>query len=354
MPRRRVPFTASAPTGSLALSEAAARAQVLLRERARLLREIQKKKVQLEQVRQTSAKRAEELAAQMAPLLARHDRLLAELKAVFTELLAPGRLSKRTRKEIAQLRRMLEMQGVLEEEPEAEDAADGPREPEEPFDPWRGRDPEPHRPGARSERHRGAAGPAPEVQSAAPAGGERRSIRDLFRALARAIHPDRAQREDERQRRTEVMKEVTRAYEEGDMARLIELENAWQAEQAVSVTGDSVQRCLELTRINRELLNQVRELTRQIRDAKQAAREATFGMPPSALVDQASTELDELEALCNLLKGFRDGKVSLTQVLRGAWSSQETEDAEEALLALLFDDFDEPPAPARPRRRKRS
>ena len=51
------------------------------------------------------------------------------------------------------------------------------------------------------------------------------------------------------------MKEVTRAYEEGDLARLIEIESTWHGQQAPTEAGDSEARCRELERINRELLD---------------------------------------------------------------------------------------------------
>jgi len=54
-------------------------------------------------------------------------------------------------------------------------------------------------------------------------------MRDLFRRLATAIHPDKAQDADSQEERTEAMKEVTRAYRDGDLASLIELEKVWLA-----------------------------------------------------------------------------------------------------------------------------
>ena len=59
------------------------------------------------------------------------------------------------------------------------------------------------------------------------------------------------------------MKEATRAYEEGDLARLIELESAWHSAAGTAGEGDPEARGCELERINRELLDQVRRLTRE-------------------------------------------------------------------------------------------
>ena len=112
------------------------------------------------------------------------------------------------------------------------------------------------------------------------------------------------------------MKEVTRAYEQGDLARLIELESAWQNDQALNGGGDSEARCRELSRINRELLNQVRQFTRELRDVKRDAREAVMG-PLDEVLEQASRELDDFAKVCDFVRRFRDGKSTLAEFSRG-------------------------------------
>src|SRR5688500_6756473 len=108
---RRRSNTTSQPTGALLgleLHPAATRVQTLRRERARLVREAQKKQRQLDQLQQRISRDAQEMAASMTPLLERHRLLVAELTALLDELLAPGRLSKRARSQITALRRSLE------------------------------------------------------------------------------------------------------------------------------------------------------------------------------------------------------------------------------------------------------
>jgi hypothetical protein len=308
MARRRPNVAAAARRAisrepGLAVHEAAARVQALLHERAQLTREAQKKKLQLEQLRLRLANEAREAAASMMPVIERQRVLVTRLAALFDELLAAGRLAKRARAHIAQLRRALELQGVLSpidawDEDQSENREDDERAP--------------HYGHAHAHAH---AKPGAELAGARQVGQERRSLRELFRSLARAIHPDKAQHDADRAERTELMKQVTRAYEEGDLARLVELENAWQSEEASSV-ADPEQRCRELERTNRELLDQVRSLTRQLRDHKRAAREESIGLPPRELVEQAKQELDDIEALCELLGQFRDGRITFADLKR--------------------------------------
>jgi hypothetical protein len=88
--------------------------------------------------------------------------------------------------------------------------------------------------------------------------------------LSVAIHPDRSQTDADRDHRTEAMKEVTRAYQDGDLARLLELEKAWLAaeETPVDGQGETERRCSSLERTNRELKKQLRELENELRELK--------------------------------------------------------------------------------------
>jgi hypothetical protein len=285
----------------LALHVTAARAEELLKERERLLRDVNKKKQQVERARAKAARDAEEAYGKMAPFVARHEELVRELGSLFDELLAAGRLVGRARKQVSKLRDFLVIQGFLAPSDESDE---GPLD-EDALDE-----------GGEHDRVAEETRAPRDVAGARQPGQERRSLRDIFRNLARAVHPDQARQEPERQHRTEVMKEVTRAYEDGDLARLLELERAWQSERAVADGGSSEARCRELARINRELLNQVRQLTRELRDVKREARDASLG-PLDRVVAQAARELDDLESVCVQVRKFRDGKSTLADLVRG-------------------------------------
>ncbi|WP_338848427.1 hypothetical protein V8J88_06040 [Massilia sp. W12] len=55
------------------------------------------------------------------------------------------------------------------------------------------------------------------------------SLREVYRKLAAALHPDRAPDENERKRKTELMSRVNVAYDNKDLLRLLELQ--WEVEQ---------------------------------------------------------------------------------------------------------------------------
>lgn len=319
----------------LTLHSAATRAEALLRERVRLLREVTKKKQQLEQAHAASERAHDARASKMEPLIARHESLVADLTKLFDELLGGGRLAARARKAVEQVRRALEEQGILPPRDEDDDL-DGfdPEEEEREIDAFireQEGDESDERPFPDVEP---SSGPR-DVPSARRPEGESRTLRDIFRALVRAVHPDHAREEAERVRRTEVMKQVTQAFEQGDLARLIELERAWKSERVLAGEGDAEQRCRELERINRELWNQSKQLASAIRAAK---RELTGPFAQlDELFEQASTELDDIAAICEFVKQFRDGRISLAAFSRGPLNPSS-----------------EPEAPRPKRRRKRT
>jgi len=294
-----------------------------------LLREVQKKKLYLERAREQASRAAAAAVAVMAPLIQRHDALIAELGALFAELLTPGRISARARKQVEKLRQLLVLQGILSAGESSVLDSEPPAVEDEPTRQQRRDRPRAARAGAKH-----VPGPATEVAGAEQVGQQRRSLRELFRSLAKAVHPDQARHDDDRERRTEVMKEVTRAYEDGDLARLLELESSWQSEQSVSDAGDSIARCRELERVNRELLDQVRRLTRQTRDIKREALEAAMGLSPDELAEQAGRELDELDEICRFVEKLRDGRMTAAELARGPRSFHG--DRELELLEQLF------------------
>jgi hypothetical protein len=321
----------------LTLHASTEKVEALLKERARLLREVNKKKDQVTQARAKADREAQATLLQMAPLLARHDALVRDLAALFDELLSEGRLASQAREQVLEVRSNLVLQGILPplsgrgdaRPPHTwdDEATSGGRT--EPAGESKGR------PGKRSQARAAAENAQRDVASAHQPGPERRSLRELFRSLASAVHPDRAREEPDRARRTEVMKEVTRAYEAGDLARLIELESAWQSERVLAGDGDPEMRCRELTRVNRELLNQVRALTRELRDVKREARDASPG-PIATLIEQGEHELHELTSVRDFVRKFRDGKISLSEFARGPSSPFASDEFIAFTLESLF------------------
>ncbi len=287
-----------------------------------MLREVGKRKRLIEQARAQAERDDNEAASKLGPLYLRHQTLAQELTVLFDSVQNEPRPA-RARNIIGKLRASLQAKGLLpplsETDPATATATE--TETETQTDPDAYANPPPHhRPRAASSS---SASSRPAFASADQPSPERRPLREIFRSLARALHPDQARTDAERSRRTEVMKEITRAYGRGDLARLLELESEWQATRAPGPAGseahgDPVARCQELERTNRELLKQVRQLTSELKNAKDSAR-AHHGSPRSLARTAAiaARELAQLEALCELVREVQRGNRPLADLARG-------------------------------------
>ena len=196
-------------------------------------------------------------------------------------------------------------------------------------------------------------------------------MRDLFRRLATAVHPDKAQDADSQEERTEAMKEVTRAYRDGDLARLIELEKVWLAGASQGPGNDedeTARRCSSLEQTNRELKRQLKELDAKMRELKRSAPAefaTALGLGGSHGDAQLSSLLSTLEHVVEALRetrtfvqSFVDGKITCAQFISGPGTQDRDDEAEMAdlddFLADIFGPSPFPtPAPRKARRRRR-
>lgn len=340
---------------ALAVHKTAAqlRLESLQQEHERLLREIKKKRATREVVEREARDAASELSAKLTPLRTAYATMLRELRTIFEALLgADSHLNKRDK---ARVRRLYGR--ILPDLAQASDAERDERD-ERDADDFFGHDAGGER-GARDDGD-GEAGYSATKPSEKDAG----LLRSLFRKLAVALHPDKVQDAKERETLTAVMKEVTRAYEDRDVARLVEIERTWLAQAPVPERElDVARRVTELLSANKELRRQLRALTAELKELKQS-------MPSSSaprqrgkagarrsevdeLIEQAEREVDELRQLRDFAQRFADGHMSITEFLLGPELLSDDDDPFEQMLAEVLEAMsDAPPRAGRGRRRK--
>lgn len=96
------------------------------------------------------------------------------------------------------------------------------------------------------------------------------SLKSLYRGVAKAVHPDLASDEGERQRRQELMALANEAYQAGNRHILIDLLSEW--EQAPVLYGSEMEIALELVRVIRQLAavqQNIHAVVRQTEELKQ-------------------------------------------------------------------------------------
>ena len=313
----------------------------LLRDRARLLKQIAKKQQELDSEREQQRVIAQTMFSRMQPLVNERSSLIEEVRTLFSELLVEGRLSRSARKKVDQIFRWLTESGEIDpidsqrhEHPT--DDADWAFDHQADFGP------------------RGEPNADPTVNSAKHVGGRpgNDSLRGLFRRLTMALHPDLVQQGSEQERRTDVMKEVTRAYEEGNLARLIEIEELWLSGSEVRGSSlDDAAQCAELERAMRELRSQQRELQNAMRELRASSPlRAIFGRRPAgqaaqqkqidAFLAAAAQELEPLRQIRDYVRSFSERKISLAEFLRGPATLRADEfDVAEAILQSVIGDI---------------
>jgi len=326
-------------SGALTFQRSPARRKLdtLEKEHERLLAEIRKKKLARDASESAAQEVAQALHARLRPLREALIAAAAEVHAIFKSLL--GEDSSLNRRDKARVRRVYgHLLAAQEQEQEQADAAGSAHT----AGANRGSDPR----GRRAANEPAEAGyTAPKPQNGGPC-----LVRTLFRKLALALHPDKVQDSGERATLTAVMKEVTRAYELGDVARLVELERSWLAAAVPSEPDEELaRRTAQLLEANQELRQQLRGLSAELKALRDSVassigprgseqrgpgqrgprQRGASDWTSELLFAELERELGEVQALRDLARNFRDGEINLSEFLAGpAWAEDEFERAE--------------------------
>ena len=201
-------------------------------------------------------------------------------------------------------------------------------------------------------------------------GRDRQASRDLFRKLAEQLHPDKChscEDLDDRLRREDAMKEASVAYREGDLCRLMTIEQAWLLGRAVPRATSSVDldaRCQDMKARLADLMEQERTLKRDLRELKQVPEMnllrdiKRFGEEEvfERLAEDMQAEADELSESLTFAKKFAAQRITLEQFLRGPGGAYMSDDHEDPFSLMrdieeYLNDLAAPCAPAQGKRK---
>jgi len=315
-----LPPISSADGAALAVQQAPQRVAALLREHQQLLTKIKQKRAE-------RARLAERIEVAMAsgqrdgvPLFNELVALDQQVHALFAELLARKKQPRKTQKIVREAYEILQELGQIspawampqspgDAEPKTDESPghDGHPSSEDEIPPW-------------------AMGGATAKRPVNQAGAQ--SLRGLFYRLADALHPDKVQDEGDKAQRTEVMKELTQAYQAGDLARLIELERAWllgvrgeAQREAATDTATPELRCAELENRNRALRQQLEEEKAALR-ALRRSPQGEFLAELRRMAPGKTGAVDPLDAWLDALRQQRDGLAELLSFVRSYCDGQ--------------------------------
>ncbi len=313
-PRQTVD-TASVTDG-LAHSDLRIRLEALERDNEKLLKQIEKKRSELNNLLAKIQEVGTEINQRSAPILQKLLELDEKIHAVFTEIFNGRKLGKQTRKNIEDVYYMLQMSGIISFKSLDTDADDI----EDVDDEWDADE-------FFGSQHRSRPNPEPEAPQVDR--DELRKIRQTFLRLADAFHPDKTLDEGDREYRTEVMKEINQAYESGDLAKLLAIEKKHQMGEVIDLDNedDLVRRCARIEQENAFLNGQHNSLKKEIRQTKQTPQGSIateykkmvkHGLDPiGEMVAETEMQIKVISDLYQFAADFRDRKITIKDFMKG-------------------------------------
>ncbi len=296
------------------------RLQQLRREHERLLKDIAKKKALFASTLNAARDAEMALEMRMAPLRDGISQATREIREIFDFFTGPK--SPLTAKNAAKVRKLYrqlmppEDQATFEDEDFEEDPDHDPDDAEH----------ESNRREARTRREAPDHKKRDIATATKPHEASDSLLRTLFRKLAVALHPDKVQKVSQKDERTRIMKEVTRAYETSDLAKLLELDRIWLGGSPTSTDPEFATRIEDsLDTSNRDLRKQLRTLTEELKDLKRSVpgmiRVPGRRGPPVSEADLVVSDMTRAFGLLSQIREFavrfKQGSIPLATFLRG-------------------------------------
>ena len=349
MPRSTAPSpSTTASTTSLGLSSFHERHRILEEEHQWLLKQIKRKRSELKNFLDQMRSIATQIFQQAIPVYNQLTALDAEIHALFEEILTSRKLGQKSQLEIRRLYRSLQLFGLLSPQVNEDERVDevlsnsssddSNAEPESDFFNQYKNTHHSH------QDHSDNPFNQPPEQSPPD-----REIRQTFLKLASMFHPDKVADGETQSQYTEIMKEVNRAYAEGDVARLLEIERQHHLQQEIDLartTKSQIERlCLQREQDNQLLFAQYENLKKELRTARNTPQGKIVkdyracqkqGIDAVAeMILELESQVKHVESIRNFVRDFRDRKITIKEFLRGPVGAPVPEEAEEILEMML-------------------
>jgi hypothetical protein len=130
------------------------------------------------------------------------------------------------------------------------------------------------------------------------------SVRDVYRKLASALHPDREPDAQQRQRKTLLMQQANQAYEQRNLLALLELQVAAEELETANLPGLDERRVRHYITVLQDQLDELQAETRRLEASFRSAAGAGpgSGMQPRKADRLVSAEAQRLRADLQLLR----------------------------------------------------
>ncbi|MDJ0616509.1 MAG: J domain-containing protein [Calothrix sp. MO_192.B10] len=343
-----MPLTTS--SSSLALSSLHLRIEAEEKEHQWLLKQIKRKQTELNNFVEQMRSLATEIFEKGNSTFKKVAALDQEIHALFEEIFCTRKFGKQTKKEIEEIYRNLQMAGIITptqhpiDEEELDELFEEQKQEENFFCN-----------GQQSyHQHESEAEELAESSENKGRSESARQVRQAFLRLAEIFHPDKVTDSETQVHHTELMKEINKAYQEGDLARLLEIERQHQAGEEIDNNSedDLTRKYNRLERENEFLKTQYENLKRELRLVKRTPEGAMVsdyrkaikvGIDPIAqMLSQVEGEVRVISSIRDFVKDFRDKKMTIKEFLQGPEAMHQMgREAVEDLLAEMLADVEE-------------
>lgn len=333
-------------TPTLALSNFHLRLQSLDEEHQWLLKQIRRKQTELKNFLEQMQSLAREIMQQGEPFYQQLIQLDREIHSLFAEIFQTRKFGKQSLQRIKGVYRNLQMMGIISPKIDPQEQFSDPfadlrseffaeegaefneQEPEEGFADYF----------------------ADESQSASRS-SESKHIRQTFLRLAAVFHPDKVTDTETQKHYNEIMKEVNRAYNEGDIARLLEIEKQHNLGDLVAIETESLseieKRCQQRETENQLLKTQYENLKQELRSIRNSPEGATVkefrackrqGLDPiKEMLSEIEEQVAEITEIRDFVKDFRYKKITIKRFLEGPSEIEDEypDDLDEILAQMI-------------------
>ncbi|TAE58626.1 MAG: J domain-containing protein [Nostocales cyanobacterium] len=346
MPKKRKSTSPTTTEVTLALSDLHIYLSSLEKDHQSLLNKIKKKRTELNNFVEKMRSLATEMFQKVHPSLQKRAELDQEIHSLFTEIFKTRKFGKQTHKRIESLYMSLQTEGIISpksfQEEEDEDS-----ELDELFE-----NAENNHENHQNRRQYWHVDDENETPSAART-EDSKKIRQTFLKLAEIFHPDKVRDSETHKTHTEIMKEINKAYQEGDLARLLEIERQHELGDTVDSNSedDLSRRCKKLEQQNEILKNQYDKLREELRLAKntpEGAMVADFrkaqkqGFSPfDFMLKTIEIQIKVIRELRDFIRDFKDQKMTITDFLAGPESLMGDDEMIESFIEEFMEEMGE-------------
>ena len=339
-------------SSTLSLSNLHERFAALEQEHQWLLKQIKRKKTEVNNFVNQMRSVALEVFEKTAPIYQKATNLDQEIHDLFNEILTQRKFGKQSRREIEQIYQTLQVIGLISHKMEDEEDDEG-QEFDELFEFGEeemnqfNQEAKNYYQQYREENQ--------ENFEPASAKKDSKNIRHIFLKLAEKFHPDKVSDRETQARHTEIMKELNRAYQEGDLATLLEIEKNHQIEEILFANNEDEQtrQCNRLQKDNGILKEQYEHLKLELRLAKNTpegqmvkdyrkAKKQGIDML-AEMIKVLEKELKELVKIRDFVLQFKNKKITIKEFLQGPRlgsnlsKKEQQEIMQEILEELMFE-----------------